>query len=123
MTKESESHTETKNKRRWLKWAGFGAILVGLFISLRLFLKSDLLFNYARNFAEKQAGEILNGSLEIESIRGDLLNGFTVYGARVVDNQNETIATLDSASVHYRLLDVIKSPHTVEKLSIYGLDS
>jgi hypothetical protein len=123
MTQESETHTEPKNKRRWVKWAVFAAILVGLTISLRLFLKSDFLFNYARNFAEKQAGEILNGSLEIKSIRGDLLNGFTVYGARIADNQNETVATLDSASVQYRLLDMIRSPHTVDQLSIYGLES
>ena len=123
MTQEPETHTETKNNRRWVKWVVFAATLIGLIISLRLFLKSDLLFNYARDFAEEQAGEILNGSLEIESIRGDLLNGFTVYGARVADNQNETIATLDSASVHYRLLDVIRSPHAVEQLSIHGLES
>ena len=123
MTQEPETHTETPNKRRWLRWAVLTAILIGLFISLRLFLKSDLLFNYARNFAERQTGEILNGSLEIESIRGDLLNGFTVYGARVADTQNETVAALDSATVQYRLLDVIRSPHTVEQLSIYGLES
>lgn len=123
MTQESEKHTETKNNRRWVKWAIFAAVLVGLIISLRLFLKSDVLFNYARNFAERQAGEILNGSLEIESIQGDLLNSFTVYGARIADNQNGTIATLDSASVQYRLLDVIRSPHTVEQLSVYGLES
>src|SRR6056297_3905093 len=103
MTQEPESHTETKNNRRWVKWVVFAATLIGLIISLRLFLKSDLLFNYARDFAEEQAGEILNGSLEIESIRGDLLNGFTVYRARVADNQNETVAALDSATGQYRL--------------------
>ncbi|MDZ7755013.1 translocation/assembly module TamB domain-containing protein [Rhodohalobacter sp.] len=123
MTQEPETHTETKNNRRWVKWAVFAAILIGLIVSLRLFLKSDMLFNYARNLAEKQVGEILNGSLEIESIRGDLLNGFTVYGARVADNQNETIATLDSAYVRYRFFDVIRSPYTVEQLSIHGMQS
>jgi len=123
MPPEPETNTEPKKNRRWTKWVILTTILIGMVFSLRLLLKSDFLFDYARNYAERQAGEILNGSIEMESIRGDLLNGFTIYGLKVTDSQDETVATLDSASVHYRLLELIRSPHSVESLSAHGVQT
>ncbi|WP_069131636.1 translocation/assembly module TamB domain-containing protein [Rhodohalobacter halophilus] len=121
MTEELEKHTE--KRRRWIKWALLAAVLFGMALSVRLLLKSELLFDYGRDLAVERVSEMLNGSIYIDKIRGDLLHGFTIYGTNLADEKEQNIVTIDSISVRYHLMDIIRSPHTVENVSIYGVQS
>jgi hypothetical protein len=113
----------TYRGRRW----PFGVmiivvILLFLATGVRLALKSAWLFDLARDIAIEQAGDYLNGSLSIESIRGDLLNGFVIRDLHLRDEQDGDVVRIDSVSVRYRLMSLIRSPHELDDLSVYGTD-
>ncbi|MCH8549892.1 MAG: translocation/assembly module TamB domain-containing protein [Balneolaceae bacterium] len=120
----SEEKKENSGKgRKVLKWSLILIVLLALLAAgSRLLLKSDWLFEQARGIAVEQVNQQVNGTLDIGSIRGDLLNGFTIYDLSLRDLNDEPIATADSISVSYSLMSVIRSPHTIDRLEAGGLE-
>ncbi|MCC5942222.1 MAG: translocation/assembly module TamB domain-containing protein [Balneolaceae bacterium] len=96
------------------------SILVIIGVSLRFVVKSDWIFDKITAFVTEQANNQLNGELSIESIRGDLLNGFTIRNVHLQDERSETVAQIDSIRVSYGVRSLMRSPHTVDELLVYG---
>ncbi len=119
MSEEKNEHI--KPKRTWLKWVISIAIILMLVFGIRLALKSNMLFDYVTTTVEKQVGNQINGSLEIESMRGDLLNGFTIYGIDLRDDRMEQVVGIDSVTISYRLMDLIRQTHTVDQVTANGV--
>ncbi len=113
---------EKEEKTYWQKWK-VPAIIVGiilvLFLSVRLTVQSDWFFNKARTLIISQAELNLNGTLEIESMRGDLLNGFVIEGLSIKD-EDSTILDVDSVIVQYGLWSVLRSPHEIDRIELKG---
>jgi len=113
---------EKEKRTYWQKWR-IPAITVGilllLFLSVRFTIQSDWFFNKARSFIISQAGNYLNGTLEIESMHGDLMDGFVIQGMSIKDEKS-TILEVDSVIVHYRLWNVLRSPHEINKVELKG---
>lgn len=113
----------TYRKRRWpLGLMIIVLILLFLASGVRLALKSDWLFDKVRDIAMEQATENINGTLTIESIRGDLLHGFVIRNIHLTDENQEDVAKIDSLVVNYRLLNLIRSSHELNDLNVYGAD-
>ena len=100
------------------KWAAIIFIPLLLLLGFRLLLKTDWLFTHLQTIVEEQAGTRLNGALEIETMNGDLLHGFTITGAMLTDAQGDTIARADSISILYSILSLIREPYSLHRLSI-----
>ncbi len=119
MSEEKKEHI--KPKRKWLKWIISIAVILVLVFGTRFALKSDLVFDYLRTTVENQVDKQINGSLEIASIRGDLLHGFTIYGIDLRDDRMEQVAEIDSLQISYRLMDLIRQTHTVDQVTASGV--
>ena len=118
MEKQKSSHS-----KKWLWWAVPLLLIVLLIFGGRMALKSDWLFNIVRNVAVEQVNNQINGTITLESIRGDLLSGFTAYNIHLKDPDENDIARIDSAFVRYGISSLIRSPHTIDELHISGLDA
>jgi hypothetical protein len=109
--------------KRWHKWA----IVIGIFIlfmgGVRMALKSDWLFDKVHEIAIERVNEQVNGTIEIGSIRGDLLSGFTITGVNFKDLNQEDVVFIDTISVNYSLLSLIRSPYTVDEMRITGVEA
>ena len=115
---------EKKNSMKgWHKWAIGIGIFILFIIGVRMALKSDWLFDKVRDIAKEQINEQVNGTIDIESIRGDLLNGFTITGLNLKDLDHEDVISIDTISVNYSLLSLIRSPYTVDELNIKGVEA
>lgn len=116
------NNDNSHKKSRYKGWIITAVLLLVLVISGRFVLKSDWLFNKVRGIAVEQANQQLNGTLSVGSIRGDLLNGFTVQDLALQDSTSQEIAHIDSVVVGYNLFSVVFSPHTIESLDLFGSD-
>lgn len=117
--------TDQKPKKRYtflLKLMIAVVVLMVIAAGVRMALKSDWLLDYARDFAVEQANSQLNGELAVESIRGDLLFGLTVYGINLTDSENEEILAIDSVQVSYTLPSLLLKPHRLDLLQVSGMD-
>ncbi len=114
-----ESNKKTYQKR-WFKWVVAAALLALLLVGGRIFLKSDFLFDKVQDFAVERVNDQLNGSVAIESIRGDLLSGFVVNSLQLHDDTEARIASIDSVKIEYRLRSLVRSPHQIDDFSLYG---
>src|SRR5690625_4009016 len=120
------SNEEKPEKRRWTrtrKWVtGVLLVLLVLLGIVRWLIQSDLLFNYLRDLAEQEASAMLNGSLSIDRINGDLWKTLEITGVQLQNQQGETLLTTDTLRASWSLLDLIRSPHELEELVIAGLE-
>jgi hypothetical protein len=108
-------------RKKWIiRWGIVIGLIVLLIISGRLALKSDWLFDIARDIVVEQASGQINGSFSVESIRGDLLNGFVIKNLHVQDENLDDVALIDSISISYRLLSLLRGPYELNELHIYG---
>lgn len=119
MANEKTQHSI--KKRGWIKWGAAVVVIILLLAAVRISLKSDRLFEMLRTKVVQQVEMQINGSLAIDSIRGDLFNGFTVYGIDLKDGQSRDVAWVDSVTVSYRLRDLIWSPHGIEQITVAGV--
>jgi hypothetical protein len=119
---KNEKHSEVKSGR-WKKWVIALTLFIVIAAGFRLFLKSDFLFNRLKQIAENQANSMLNGELAISTMNGDLLNGFVLTGAELRDRENELVLTLDSLEVEYGFWSLVRSPHTVNRVNISGIEA
>lgn len=113
----------TSHRKKWLNWAVPLLLILLLIIGGRYALKSDWLFDIVRDAAVEQINNQINGTVSIESVRGDLLRGFTAANVNLKDEANQDIANIDSLSLQYRFLSLVRSPHTIDELRIAGLDT
>lgn len=114
---------ETGNiKRSYKGWIIALIVLVILVISGRYFLKSDWLFNKAREMVIERANQKIHGDLSIGSIRGDLLNGFMIHDVNVQDSHKNEVGQIDSIDINYNFFEALFSPHTIESVKIFGTD-
>src|SRR5690625_92228 len=120
------SNEEKAEKRRWTrtrKWVmGVLLVLLVLLGIVRWLIQSDLLFNYLRDLAEQEASAMLNGSLSIDRINGDLWKTLEITGVQLQNEQGEMLLTTDTLRASWSLLDLIRSPHELEELVIAGLE-
>lgn len=107
----------------WRRLAISLLVIAVIVVGIRLALKSDWLFDKVRDMAVEQVNQQLNGTLQIDVIRGDLLSGFTARGLSVSGPDGESIATIDSVAVSYSLMPLIRSPHTLDRLEIGGVEA
>ena len=113
---------EEENKKYWQKWKIPGiiaGILLLLFISVRFTIQTDWFYNKARALIISQAENNINGTLDIESMRGDLLKGFVIQGLSIKDEQS-TILEVDSVVVQYQFWSLLTSPHEIERIELKG---
>lgn len=117
--------TANKNsiKKKWIRRFVIAGIILLLFTAGRLVLKSDWLFDIAKDIAEEQFNNRINGSVRIDLIRGDLLNGFTISGVQLRGQDEQEVATVDTISVSYELFSLIRSPYAVKELSVIGVNA
>jgi autotransporter translocation and assembly factor TamB len=113
---------KSHKKRSFKAWFIAVLLLLILLISGRLLLKSDWLFDKVRGVAVEQTNQALTGSLSIGNIKGDLLYGFTIRDITIQDSLSTEVAHLDSVRIGYDLFSVLFSPHTVERVDIFGAD-
>src|SRR6056297_401632 len=112
-----DKSTDTK-KINLKKWFAIVLIPLLLVVAVRLFLKSDWLFSHLKTIAQEQATERLNGSLQIESMQGDLLKGFVIGGLELSDTQGNLVASADSISLSYSVLSLVREPYLLNRLSV-----
>lgn len=121
MSDEEKQHSGRGKKV--LKWSLIIILLLAVLgAGVRQLLRSDWLFDKVRDIAVDQAGQQLNGNVGIGSIRGDLLSGFTIYDLSLTDLNDDPVALADSITVEYSLMSLIRSPHTLDKLTAGGLE-
>ncbi len=107
-------------QKRWFKWLIAAALVLLLIVAGRQLLKSDWLFDKVRDIAVQQVNDQLNGTMAIESIRGDLLQGFVVNSVQLYDQGDNRIASIDSVKVQYGFWSLARSPHQIDDLSLHG---
>ena len=117
-----EQEKKTYRKRRWIKWLAAAVIIFLLAAGGRYALQSDRLFDIVRDKAVEQINQQINGTASIESIRGDLLHGFVIKNVNVDDERQNRLATIDSISISYRLMSLVRSPHEIDEITISGTD-
>lgn len=104
-----------------VKWLIALVVLLLVAAGIRLSLQSDWLLDYARGLIVQQANDQLNGHLEIDSIKGDILFGVTVTGVTLRDRQENDILRVDTLEVNYTLPSLIRKPHRLDLLRVNGL--
>ncbi len=116
MTSEKKTY-----QKRWFKRIVVTlSVLFILGVAIRFALKSDWVFDRITVIVTEQANNQLNGELAIQSIRGDLLQGFIINNLHLQDNRQETVAHIDSIRISYNLRSLLRSPHTVDELQVYN---
>jgi len=110
--------TADKSNINLKKWAAIILVPLLLIAGVRLLLKSDWLFSHLQNIAEEQAGALINGTLHIEYMNGDLLKGLTMGGVVLNDAQGDVVAMADSISLSYSVLSLFREPYSLERLTI-----
>ena len=110
--------TAEKSNINLKKWAAIILVPLLLIAGVRLLLKSDWLFTHLQNIAEEQAGALINGTLHIEYMNGDLLKGLTMAGVVLNDAQGDVVARADSISLSYSVLSLFREPYSLERLTI-----
>jgi hypothetical protein len=109
--------------KRWHKWAIASGIFILFIVGARLALKSDWFFDKVRDVAIEQVNKHVNGTIDIESIRGDLLSGFAITGVNLKDLNQDDVIFIDTISVNYSLFSLIRSPYTVDEMNIKGVEA
>lgn len=112
-----------KNRSKRKFWVISAALLLFFIILIaggRVALKSNWLFDIVRDIAVNQANQQLNGTVFIESIRGDLLNGFVVHNIEITGDDESQIAEIDSIAINYTLSSLIRPPYTVDTINLFG---
>tara|TARA_R100001143_G_C3360597_1_gene135216 strand:- start:7186 stop:11631 length:4446 start_codon:yes stop_codon:yes gene_type:complete len=113
---------EKGKKTTWQKWkipAIIAGIILVLLFAVRLTVQSDWFFNKARTLIISQAEQNINGTLDMESMRGDLFSGFVIQGLSIKDEES-TLLEVDSVVVQYRFWSALKSPHEIDKIELKG---
>jgi hypothetical protein len=114
---------KTDSKKWWLKWVITLGVIILLVAGVRLALKSDWVFDKITTIAVGQVNDQINGSVDIQSIRGDLLSEITIAGVTLKDLNNEDVISIDTIEIKYKVLDLIRAPYKIEEFSIKGLDA
>lgn len=106
--------------RRW-KWLliTLGLVVV-MVIGFRIAIQSDWVFDKIRDIGLQQVNKQLNGTIEVESIRGNLLDGFTIHQLKLSNENGKSVFEADSVTVQYRFLDLIRTPYRIDHLHIVG---
>lgn len=112
---EKEKSTIRKKGLRWLLIVTVPLLL--LFAGRQL-LKTDFIFDIVRDAAVNQVNRQINGSLEIGAIRGDLLSGFEIQNLALYDREKSPIAIIDTLSISYRVMSLVRSPHQIDYISV-----
>ena len=94
-------------------------IILLLFLTVRITVQSDWFFNQVRGLIISQAEQNLNGTLDIESMHGDLFRGIVIRGLSIKDEKS-TILEVDSVVVQYRFMSILRSPHEIDKIEMIG---
>lgn len=97
-------------------------ILLVLLGSARLLLKSDWLFDSLQPLLIQQVEKQIQGSLQIESIRGDLLSEFEIRNLSLSDSDGYRIITADTIRIHYRITELLRSPYTIRSVLFDGIE-
>ncbi|MEX0648380.1 MAG: translocation/assembly module TamB domain-containing protein [Balneolaceae bacterium] len=108
------------SKWRWVLY--IIAFILVLIAAARIALKSNWLLDLARDLAVEQVNSQINGTMSIDNVRGDLLNGFIVTGIRLQDSENQDVLLADTIRVMYQIVSLLGSPHQVDELSVQGID-
>ena len=99
------------------------AVILVLITGLRLLLKSDFVLNQVRIYIENSAAEMLNGSLSVDKLSGDLLTGLTATGIRVSDSDGGNPVKLDTLHIGYSISSLLNDPLTLDGIIITGLQA
>ncbi|HKJ30413.1 MAG TPA: translocation/assembly module TamB [Balneolales bacterium] len=107
-----------KSRSKW--WYVLLSFLVLLGV-LRLSMRSQYVLNYLKSKIESTANKSLQGRLEIGSLKGDLWDGITASNINVI--AKDTLLRLDTLHISYNFIQLIKAPHTIQKISLNGLQA
>lgn len=94
---------------------------VVLIAGLRLLLKSDLVLNQVKIYIENRAGEVLDGSLSVDKLSGDLFTGLTATGIRISNSDGDTPVKADTLHIGYSIFSLLNDPLTIDGIVISGL--
>lgn len=98
------------------------ALFLFLLVSLRQFLRSDWLFNRLQPVIVQQLNSQINGSIEIESIHGDLLGEIEIRHLHLTDSRGEQILYADTIRAGYRISRLLRAPRIIDSLYLDGID-
>ncbi|MCH8524052.1 MAG: translocation/assembly module TamB [Balneolales bacterium] len=115
---ETTTHSTPKKRKIW-PWVTIVLLMLTLG-GLRWALQSDVVLNVLREQAERIGSEQLNGTLSIESLRGDLLGELTVTGLLIQDDIGETVLEADTLYARYRIWSLVRGPFVVNEISVNG---
>ncbi|MFU8811578.1 MAG: translocation/assembly module TamB domain-containing protein [Balneolaceae bacterium] len=104
---------------RWLLALLITVVLLG---GVRLALKSDWLFDTARNLITERVNEQINGTLTIGSMRGDLLYGFTIRDIHLSGPDGQPVFSADSVQARYLAWSFIRQPYHLDFLHAGGVE-
>lgn len=116
--------SETKNisstKKRRLIWPWVTLItLILLFFAIRISLKSEYLNNYVKQQVIEQVSNLLNGSLSIQTMSGDLLSDLTLYGIQVHDVDGDLVIAVDSVFTSFNVWALLRGEIQVNEMFVY----
>ncbi len=124
MAENTPQHNESEKpkRRKWRKWPWITlVILVLLAAFIRYTVQADWFFSQIKQYVERTANDTLKGELRIDQMRGDLFSHIDISGVSVADITGSELASIDSIGVRYGLMELIRSPHTLDRLDIHQL--
>ncbi|NGP75548.1 AsmA family protein [Balneolaceae bacterium YR4-1] len=118
MTEQASEHNEKKRRFRW-PWVVL-VILILLVALLRLSLKTDYIRNIVKDRVVSAANDQLTVELSINRLKGDLWKEIVLEDITLKENDQDTVAGVDSLRLRYNLLSYFSSVLEVPKIAISG---
>ncbi len=111
--------------KTWLsrrsKWWYALLVIILLLSGLRLSLRSRFVLNFVKNKAEQLGTSSLNGRLTLKNLTGDLWNHLTVLDLNIMSG--DTLIHADTLQLSYNLFDLVRSPHSVDRIVASGVNA
>lgn len=118
MTENTTEHSDKKRRSRW-PWVTLLCLIISVAV-LRLSLKTDFVRGIVKSQVISAANDRLNVELSITAIEGDLWKEVEMQGITLKDDQQDTVASIDSLRLRYDLLSYFQSVFEVPEITISG---
>lgn len=112
---------DTSHSSKFWKVTGIVLLSVALLlVGLRLFLLTDAAGSMLKNQVVKLAEQSVNGTLSIQSLRGDIWDELIAADIRI-ERDGEEVITLDTLELNYDLPSLLTGTFEINRLRVAGL--